>query len=77
MDCWFELETTGRYDYVYDREENKNLSLPYGLALLDEGLTDLSDYDLTKKEQECYVNLLKKVGVRYVRTYKYTNGKQM
>lgn len=60
-DCWFCLKSTNKYDYVYDLEMNKRISLVNGIRILDSGLTDLEDYSLTKEEKECYKEILEKI----------------
>ena len=61
-DCWFELTTDDDdEDVVVDMEEDKIMSLEEGLLLLDSGLTELSDYNLTADEEQCYKNLIKKM----------------
>lgn len=64
MDCWF---------YIYDRkdgstafkdlEENKELSLRTGIRLMNDGLTDYSDYGFFDGEIEIYENLKKKLKI--------------
>lgn len=61
-DCWFELGVDEfNNDIVVDLEEDTTMSLEDGLLLLDSGLTELSDYDLTEEEQRCYQNLIFKM----------------
>lgn len=38
MDCWFQLAASGTHIYVYDLEDNKELSLTTGVKLLLEGI---------------------------------------
>lgn len=61
-DCWFELGVDEfNNDIVVDLEEDTTMPLEDGLLLLDSGLTELSDYDLTEEEQRCYQNLIFKM----------------
>jgi hypothetical protein len=39
MDCWFQLAASGTRIYVYDLEDNKELSLVTGVKLLLEGIS--------------------------------------
>ena len=51
-DCWFELGIDEfNNDIVVDLEEDTTMPLEDGLLLLDSGLTELSDYDLTEEER--------------------------
>ena len=61
IDCWFELRSTNKYDYAFDREENKRIKLKDAICLLDSGLTELNDYNLTREETECYKKILNKL----------------
>ena len=63
MDCWFLLQTDIRQgcDYVYDREEKTRLTLSSGIALFNEGLSDLADYNLKPEEVKTYRNLITKI----------------
>lgn len=60
---WFDIDTdknTGE-DYIKDYEEQQCLDLKQGILMLDSGLTDLNDYDLTKDEKETYQQLIRKI----------------
>lgn len=60
---WFDIDTdrnTGE-DYIKDYEEQQCLGLKQGVLMLDSGLTDLDDYDLTNDEKETYTNLINKL----------------
>lgn len=60
---WFDIDTdrnTGE-DYIKDYEEQQCLDLKQGVLMLDSGLTDLDDYDLTNDEKETYTNLINKL----------------
>lgn len=64
MDCWFDVrEIDAKIDCVYDLEYERTMTLKDGITLLNEGLTDLGDYNLTKEEQRCYRQILKKFGI--------------
>lgn len=51
-------------DCIVDTEEDKRLTLEEGILQIDEGLTDLDDYDLTEDEKLCYINLIYKIKMR-------------
>ena len=64
IDSWFEIKTDDNGDdYVYDRADKMKLSLKTGIMLLYQGLTDLSDYDLTDKEKKIFKGLLGRLGI--------------
>lgn len=48
-------------DCIVDMEEDKTLSFDEGILLIDSGLTDLDDYNLTDDEKLCYINLIYKI----------------
>lgn len=48
-------------DCIVDVEEDKTLSFDEGILLVDSGLTDLDDYNLTDDEKLCYINLIYKI----------------
>lgn len=55
MDCWFYIEKINEVsDGIYDAESNEHISLWEGIAMLDSGITSLSDYGLTPEEMEIY-----------------------
>lgn len=64
MDCWFDIREINKHeDCVYDLEYERTMTLKDGITLLNEGLTDLEDYNITKEEQRCYRQILKKFGI--------------
>ena len=64
IDSWFEIKTDGNGDdYIYDRADKMKHSLKTGIMLLYQGLTDLSDYDLTDKEKKIFKGLLGRLGI--------------
>lgn len=63
MDCWFDIITKKNKDYVHDLEYDTILSLKNGISIFNDGLTDLDDYKLSKKEKNCYLNLIKRLGI--------------
>lgn len=59
---WFNIETDNKgNDYIMDYEENKKLDLKTGILMIDSGLTDLADYNLTDEQIEIYKNLMKQL----------------
>lgn len=56
MDCWFSISEDGCS--IDDLEENKKLSLNEGIELLYEGMTGISDYELSDDEIIIFVKLL-------------------
>lgn len=72
MDCWFAIRREGSneppfsedtYDYVYDMENHKKLSLDEGVEDLYDGMTEYKDYKLTPREIEVFENLLKLLNI--------------
>lgn len=56
---WFEIRTSkDGCDYIVDIEDDEVYSLSDGLLLLDECLTELSDYMLTEDERNAYSKLI-------------------
>lgn len=61
MDCWFWINEDGTA--INDLEEGTTLSLYEGISMLNDGLTDLEDYDLSCEEIEIYLKILEKLGI--------------
>ena len=55
MDCWFSIKNETS---IYDLENNKTISLKNALEDFNDGIVDIQDYGLTKKEIEIYQNLI-------------------
>lgn len=51
-------------DCIVDVEEDKALSFDEGIMMIDSGLTDLDDYNLTEDEKLCYINLIYKIKMK-------------
>ena len=63
-DCWFELGVDEfNEDIVVDLEEDTTKPLDAGLLELDDCLTDLSDYDISKEEKDTYKSIIKRMRV--------------
>ena len=72
MDSWFAIEgyeeefDNGEiiiYDRVFDLENNRRVTLRYGVGMLDQGMTGFKDYDLKVKEINTYIGILDKLGI--------------
>lgn len=62
MDCWFSI--TDDLTSIHDVETNRNISLRYGIGILNQGVTDLvKDYGLNEHEVMVYHNLLISLGL--------------
>lgn len=62
MDCWF-LIKTGRhdscsYDYVFDIENHKRMSLKQGIRELIEGVNEEDIFNLTEDEKVIFIGIL-------------------
>ena len=62
MDCWFSIKAGKRdgcsYDYVFDIENHKRMSLKRGIKELIEGVTEEDILELTEDEKFVLVGLL-------------------
>lgn len=63
MECWFWPVSRGGKDVVQDLEENKFVALKNALPTFVEGLTDLSYYSISKKEEDVFVRLVDRFGL--------------
>lgn len=62
MDCWFSI--TDDLTSIHDVETNRNISLRYGIGILNQGVTDLvKDYGLNEHEVMVYHDLLISLGL--------------
>ena len=62
MDCWFSI--TDDFTSIHDVETNRNISLRYGIGILNQGVTDLvKDYGLNEHEVMVYHDLLISLGL--------------
>lgn len=62
MDCWFSI--TEDLTSIHDVETNRNISLRYGIGILNQGVTDLvKDYGLNEHEVMVYHDLLISLGL--------------
>lgn len=61
---WFEIRTDeDGTDYILDIEDDEIYSLEDGLLLLDECLTELSDYMLSEDERNAYTKLMHSIRI--------------
>lgn len=62
MDCWFCIKTRTHhgceYDYVFDLENHKQMSLRSGVAQLIDGSIDINYEDFTEEEMFTLIKLL-------------------
>lgn len=73
MDSWFSIEQRDNGDFVYDRENNKLISLRRGLNLLCEGMSErIEDYPLTDEEKKAVAVLFDLLGVPEKPNWKVT-----
>lgn len=68
MESWFSVaahtEKDGtRSDWILDLENNRLVTLRYGVGLLHEGMTFYADYDMSEKEVKVFERLLAKLGI--------------
>ena len=75
MDCWFSItdDLTSIHEdsiivahdlSIHDVETNRNISLRYGIGILNQGVTDLvKDYGLNEHEVMVYHDLLISLGL--------------
>lgn len=85
MDCWFNIterkeKVGGKFvvsDCVYDAENDRKVTLKWGIGQLHEGMTRYADYGMTKKEIKTFKTLLGKLGLEPCRVLEmpYPNGK--
>ena len=62
MDCWFSI--TDDLTAIHDVEANRNITLRYGIGILNQGVTDLvKDYGLNEHEVKVYHDLLVSLGL--------------
>ncbi|MCR0531829.1 hypothetical protein MKC55_21000 [[Clostridium] innocuum] len=62
MDCWFAISDD--LTCIHDIEAKRNISLRYGIGILNQGTTDLiKDYGLTEHEVKVYHDLLISLGL--------------
>lgn len=69
MDCWFAVsgrtEKDGtKSDWVFDMENDRYVTLRYGVGMLHDGMTFYADYDMTEKEIKVFEKLLGKLGLK-------------
>lgn len=68
MESWFSVtahtEKDGtKSDWVLDLENNRLVTLRYGVGMLHEGMTFYADYDMSEKEINVFERLLAKLGI--------------
>lgn len=68
MESWLSVvshtEKDGtRSDWVFDLENNRLVTLRYGVGMLHEGMTFYADYDMSEKEIKVFERLLAKLGI--------------
>lgn len=64
MDCWFYIERKpSGDDVILDLENNEELTLADGVYQLYEGMTEYSDYGLSKYQVKTFEELLEKLEI--------------
>jgi hypothetical protein len=77
MDIWFAIEGLTekdgtKSDWVLDCENNRHVTLRYGVGLLQEGMSFYSDYDMDEKEIKVFERLIAKLGLKLDKTLRNT-----